>query len=253
MNVQPRQCFQDEMVKPEPRSNLTVSYRDVLANWYPSLFRVKSISMHPSNTLLLPTLHRFSERLLRAQIEAHAKELNPDDRGRFLEKQLGAVYDAISEKLSQSYNNAPILTAWEPKTVQESVKCWVLFLSGEANFMLGIPDFTLGAMLVELGRPLTFTGVSPATQTEMHGHYNEGVFVNGYRVRRTLAKVRSELCVVLGPERYQAEDLGKFQYVRQSGDELADSMLVLGGRADRAFGEPGDQTLKALITQFMPT
>jgi hypothetical protein len=108
-------------------------------------------------------------------------------------------------------------------------------------------------MLVELGRPLTFSAVSPATQTEMHGHYNEGVFVNGYRVRRTLAKVRSELCVVLGPERYPAEDLGKFQYVRQSGDELANSMLVLGGRADRAFGEPGDQTLKALITHFMPT
>lgn len=209
--------------------------------------------MHPSNTLLLPTLHRFSERLLRAQIEAQAKELNPDDRGRFLQKQLGAVYDAISEKLTQSYNSAPILTAWEAKTVQESVKCWVLFLSGEANFMLGIADFSLGAMLVELGRPLTFTAVSPSTQTEMHGHYNEGVFVNGYRVRRTLAKVRSELCVVLGPERYQAEDLSAFQYVRQSGDELADSLLVLGGRADRAFGEPGDQSLKALITQFMPT
>jgi hypothetical protein len=207
--------------------------------------------MHPSNTLLLPTLHRFGERLLRAQVEAQAKDLPPEDRGRFLQKQLGAVYDAIREKLSQSYSTAPILTAWDPKTVQTNVKCWVLFLSGEANFMLGIPDFTLGAMLVELGRPLTFTAVSPSTQREIHGHYNEGVFADGYRVRRTLAAVRSELCVVLGPERYPAEDLSAFQYVRQSGDELADSMLVLGGRAARAFGEPSDDTLKALITQFM--
>lgn len=207
--------------------------------------------MHPSNTLLLPTLHRFGDRLLRAQIEAQAKTLNPDDRARFLQKQLAAVYDALHEKLEQSYNNAPILTAWESKTLQESVKCWVLFLSGEANFMLGVPNFSLGAMLVELGRPVTFTAVTPATQTEMHGHYNEGVFINGYRVRRTLAKVRSELCVVLGPERYRGDDIEAYEYVRQSGDELADAALVLGGQATRAFGEPGDQTLKALITRFM--
>ena len=55
-------------------------------------------------------------------------------------------------------------------------------------------------MQLELGRPVSFSATTPATQTEIHGHRNEGVFVNGYRIRKTLSKVESKLCVILGPE-----------------------------------------------------
>lgn len=207
--------------------------------------------MHPSNTLLTPLLHKHAERLLRAQIEAQAKELRPEDRQRFLSKQFDAFVEVLSEKLEGSYRDAPVLTRWDTETLRSNVKSWVVFLAGEANYMLGISDFTLGAMLVELGRPVTFTAVSPATQHEIHGHHNEGVFVDGYRIRRTLSKIESKLCVVLGPERYSGEDIAAFDFIRQSGNELEDMLLVLGGRAQKSFGEPGDHTLKTLITHFL--
>jgi len=208
--------------------------------------------MHPSNTLLTPLLHKHAERLLRAQIEAQAKELRPEDRQRFLSKQFDAFVEVLSEKLEGSYRDAPVLTRWDTETLRSNVKSWVVFLAGEANYMLGISDFTLGAMLVELGRPVTFTAVSPATQHEIHAHHNEGVFVNGYRVRRTLSKIESKLCVVLGPERYSGEDIAAFDFIRQSGNELEDMLLVLGGRAQTSFGEPGDHTLKTLIPHSLP-
>lgn len=207
--------------------------------------------MHPSNTLLTPLLHRQAERLLRAQIEAQAKELRPEERQRFLTKQWQATIDTLTEKLEQPYKGVPVLGSWDTEQVRTSVKTWVVFLAGEANFMLGVPDFSLGLMLVELGRPVTFTAVSPATQHEVHGHHNEGVFLNGYRVRRTLSKVESKLCVILGPERYSGSDLDAYEFVRQSGNELEDMLMVLGGRAQKAFGEPGDTALRMLITHFL--
>lgn len=207
--------------------------------------------MHPSNTLLLPVLHRQAERLLRAQIEAQAKELRPDERQRFLSKQWQAAIDNITDKLALSYRDVPTLSSWDTDVLRKSVKCWVVFLAGEANYMLGISDFSVGATLVELGRPVAFTAISPATQHEIHGHHNDGVFLNGYRVRRTLSKVESKLCVILGPERHASEDLEGFQFVRQSGNELEDMLMVLGGRAQKAFGEPGDNTLKTLIQHFL--
>jgi hypothetical protein len=70
-------------------------------------------------------------------------------------------------------------------------------------------------------------------------------------VRRTLLKVESELCVVLGPDRYTKNDIQSFNFVRQSGNELEDMLLVLDGRAQKHFGEPDDTTLKTLITQFL--
>ena len=57
--------------------------------------------------------------------------------------------------------------------------------------------------------------------------------------------------MILGPERYQQEDINTFDFVRQSGNELEDMLLVLGGKAQKHFGEPGDMTLKALITNFL--
>ena len=75
--------------------------------------------------------------------------------------------------------------------------------------------------------------------------------MNGYRVRRTLSKVESKLCVILGPERYTKNDIQSFDFVRQSGNELEDMLLVLGGRAQKYFGEPGDTTLQTLITHFL--
>ena len=150
-----------------------------------------------------------------------------------------------------SYKDAPVLTSWDANTIKTSVKSWVIFLSGEANFTLGVDDFSLGVMQLELGRPVSFSATTPATQTEIHGHRNEGVFVNGYRIRKTLSKVESKLCVILGPERYTGEDIQSFDFVRQSGNELGDMLLVLGGRAQKHFGEPGDTTLKTLITNFL--
>ena len=207
--------------------------------------------MHPSNSLLVPILHKHGDRLLRAQIEAHAKELGPDDRKKFLGKQFDAFTDAISEKLEFSYKNASVLTSWDTKIVKSSVKSWIIFLAGEANLTLGIDDFSLGVMQLELGRPISFSAITPATRTEIHGHRNEGVFVNGYRIRKTLSKVESKLCVILGPERYVGDDIQSFDFVRQSGNELEDMLLVLGGRAQKHFGEPGDTTLKTLITHFL--
>ena len=207
--------------------------------------------MHPSNSLLVPILHKHGDRLLRAQIEAHTKELGPDDRKKFLGKQFDAVTDAISEKLEFSYKGASVLTSWDTTVVKSSVKSWIIFLAGEANLTLGIDDFSLGVMQLELGRPICFSAITPATQTEIHGHRNEGVFVNGYRTRKTLSKVESKLCVILGPERYFGDDIRSFDFVRQSGNELEDMLLVLGGRAQKHFGEPGDTTLKTLITHFM--
>ncbi len=233
------------------RSNCAAGYREDRPNWYPCLFKAKIIAMHPSNSLLVPILHKHSDRLLRAQIEAHAKDLGPEDRKKFLGKQFDAVTETIEEKLGMSYKDAPVLTTWDPKTIQSSIKSWVIFLAGEANFTLGINDFSLGVMQVELGRPISFSAITPATQNEIHGHRNEGVFVNGYRIRKTLSKVESKLCVVLGPERYAGEDIQSYDFVRQSGNELEDMLLVLGGRAQKQFGEPGDATLKALITHFL--
>ena len=207
--------------------------------------------MHPSNSLLVPILHKHGDRLLRVQIEAHAKELDPDDRKKFLEKQFDAVTDAISEKLEFSYKGASVLTSWDTTVVKSSVKSWIIFLAGEANLTLGIDDFSLGVMQLELGRPISFSAITPATQTEIHGHRNEGVFVNGYRIRKTLYKVESKLCVILGPKRYLGDDIQSFDFVRQSGNELEDMLLVLGGRAEKHFGEPGDTTLKTLITHFL--
>ena len=207
--------------------------------------------MHPSNSLLVPILHKHGDRLLRVQIEAHAKELDPDDRKKFLEKQFDAVTGAISEKLEFSYKGASVLTSWDTTVVKSSVKSWIIFLAGEANLTLGIDDFSLGVMQLELGRPISFSAITPATQTEIHGHRNEGVFVNGYRIRKTLYKVESKLCVILGPKRYLGDDIQSFDFVRQSGNELEDMLLVLGGRAEKHFGEPGDTTLKTLITHFL--
>ena len=207
--------------------------------------------MHPSNTLLVPLVHRQGERLLRAQIEAQSKELRPDDRQKFLAKQLDAVVENITEKLEPSYRDVPILTEWDSNALKSSLKSWIIFLSGEANFTLGVPDFSLGLMLVELGRPVTFTAYSPNNQSEIHGNLNEGVFVSGYRVRKTLTKVESKLCVILGPERYQGSDIEQYDFVRQTGNELEDMLLVLNGRAQRSFGEPGDFTLKVLIKHFL--
>ena len=65
--------------------------------------------MHPSNSLLVPALRKYSERLLRAQVEANARALRPDDRKKFLEKQFDAVTDAITEKLEMSYKDSPVL------------------------------------------------------------------------------------------------------------------------------------------------
>ncbi len=207
--------------------------------------------MHPSNSLLVPILHKHGDRLLRVQIEAHAKELDPDDRKKFLEKQFDAVTDAISAKLEFSYKGASVLTSWDTTVVKSSMKSWIIFLAGEANLTLGIDDFSLGVMQLELGRPISFSAITPATQTEIHGHHNEGVFVNGYRIRKTLYKVESKLCVILGPKRYLGDDIQSFDFVRQSGNELEDMLLVLGGRAQKHFGEPGDTTLKTLITHFL--
>ena len=207
--------------------------------------------MHPSNSLLLPILHRHGDRLLRAQIEAGAKDLSPEDRKKFLGKQFDAATEMIEEKLTVSYKNAPVLTAWDTEIIKSSVKSWIIFLTGEANFTLGIDDFSLGIMQMELGRPTTFSAVSPATQTEIHGIRNQGVFVNGYRIRKTLSKIESRLCVVLGPERYKEEDISKFEFVRQSGNELEDMLLVLGGKAQKQFGRPDNVTLKRLITTFL--
>ena len=207
--------------------------------------------MHPSNSLLVPILHKHGDRLLRVQIEAHAKELDPDDRKKFLEKQFDAVTDAISAKLEFSYKGASVLTSWDTTVVKSSMKSWIIFLAGEANLTLGIDDFSLGVMQLELGRPISFSAITPATQTEIHGHRNEGVFVNGYRIRKTLYKVESKLCVILGPKRYLGDDIQSFDFVRQSGNELEDMLLVLGGRAQKHFGEPGDTTLKTLITHFL--
>ena len=207
--------------------------------------------MHPSNSLLLPILHKHGDRLLRSQVEAHAKALPPEDRKKFLGKQFDAATDIIEEKLSLHYKHAPVMTAWNTEIIKSSVKSWIIFLAGEANFTLGIDDFSLGIMQMELGRPITFSAVSPATQTEIHGIRNQGVFVNSYRIRKTLSKVESQLCVILGPERYNQEDVKTFDFVRQSGNELEDMLLVLGGKAKKHFGEPGDETLKALITHFL--
>lgn len=207
--------------------------------------------MHPSNSLLVPVLQRYSERLLRAQVEAHAKELRPDDRKKFLGKQFDAITDAIREKLEMSYKDTPVLTDWDADLIRSSVKCWTIFLAGEANFTLGIDDFSIGAMQLELGRPISFSAITPATQSETHGHRNEGVFVNGYRIRKTLSKVESKLCVILGPKRYTEDDIQSFDFVRQSGNELEDMLLVLNGRAQKRFGEPSDTALKMLITHFL--
>ncbi len=207
--------------------------------------------MHPSKTLLLPSLHRHSSHLLRAQIEAQVKELNPKSRSEFLGKQFSATADSIAEKLKFSYKEASILTEWDWNSVQSSLKSWIIFLSGEANFTLGIPDFSLGALLLELGRPVTFTAVTPSTQSELHGHRNEGVFLNGYRIRRTLSKVESQLAIILGPDKYNGEGLGQFKYIRQSGNELEDMTIVLNGRAQKIFGEPRDTTLKVLLEHFI--
>ena len=207
--------------------------------------------MHPSNSLLVPALRKYSERLLRAQVEANARELRPDDRKKFLEKQFDAVTDAVTEKLEMSYKDAPVLTAWDANLIRSSVKSWIIFLAGEANFTLGIDDFSLGAMQLELGRPISFSAITPATQSETHGHRNEGVFVNGYRIRKTLSKVESKLCVILGPKRYTETDLQSFDFVRQSGNELEDMLLVLDGRAQKYFGEPTDTALKTLINHFL--
>ena len=97
-----------------------------------------------------------------------------------------------------SYKDAPVLTAWDANLIRSSVKSWIIFLAGEANFTLGIDDFSLGAMQLELGRPISFSAITPATQSETHGHRNEGVFVNSYRIRKTLSKVESKLCVIWG-------------------------------------------------------
>jgi hypothetical protein len=251
MSEPQHQYFLGEMARLKPKSNCSAGYRGVRANWYPFVFTAKIIAMHPSNSLLVPILHKHSERLLRAQIEAHAKELGPEDRKKFLGKQFDAVTDAISEKLAMSYKDAPVLPEWDSNVIKSSIKSWVIFLAGEANFTLGIDDFSLGVMQLELGRPVSFSAITPSTQTEVHGHRNEGVFVNGYRVRRTLSKVESKLCVILGPERYTGNDIQSFDFVRQSGNELEDMLLVLGGRAQKQFGEPGDTTLKTLITHFL--
>lgn len=246
-----RQYFLDEKARLKQKSNCSTGYRGVRPNWYPCFFKDKIITMHPSNSLLVPILHKHSERLLRAQIEAHAKDLRPEDREKFFGKQFDAVTDAISEKLSLSYKDAPVLAEWNSNVIKSSIKSWVVFLAGEANFMLGIDDFSLGVMQLELGRPVSFSAITPSTQTEVHGHRNEGVFVNGYRVRRTLSKVESKLCVILGPERYIGNDIQSFDFARQSGNELEDMLLVLDGRAQKHFGEPGDTTLKTLIAHFL--
>ena len=207
--------------------------------------------MHPSNSLLLPILHKHGDRLLRAQIEAHAKDLPPEDRTKFLGKQFDAATEMIGEKLTVSYKNTPVLTTWDTEIIKSSVKSGIIFLAGEANFTLGIDDFSLGIMQMELGRPTTFSAVSPATQTEIHGIRNQGIFVNGYRIRKTLKKVKSSLCVVLGPERYTGDDISSFDFVRQSGNELEDMLLVLGGKAQKHFGDAGDMILKKLIMHFL--
>ncbi|MEE2820960.1 MAG: hypothetical protein VX915_04330, partial [Pseudomonadota bacterium] len=113
--------------------------------------------MHPSNSLLVPILQKHGDRLLRAQIEAHARELRPEDRKKFLGKQFDAVTDTIEEKLGMSYKDAPVLTSWDANTIKTSLKSWVIFLSGEANFTLGVDDFSLGVMQLELGRPVSFS------------------------------------------------------------------------------------------------
>ena len=195
--------------------------------------------MHPSNSLLVPILQKHGDRLLRAQIEAHARELGPEDRKKFLGKQFDAVTDTIEEKLGMSYKDAPVLTSWDANTIKTSVKSWVIFLSGEANFTLGVDDFSLGVMQLELGRPVSFSATTPATQTEIHGHRNEGVFVNGYRIRKTLSKVESKLCVILGPERYTGEDIQSFDFVRQSGNELGDMLFGFGRSCAEAFWGAG--------------
>ena len=91
------------------------------------MFIAKIITMHPSNSLLVPILHKHGDRLLRAQIEAHAKELGPDDRKKFLGKQFDAVTDVISEKLEFSYKDASVLTSWDTKIVRSSLKSWIIF------------------------------------------------------------------------------------------------------------------------------
>ena len=75
--------------------------------------------MHPSNTLLVPILQKHGDRLLRAQIEAHARELGPEDRKKFLGKQFDAVTDTIEEKLGMSYKDAPVLTSWDAHTIKK--------------------------------------------------------------------------------------------------------------------------------------
>ena len=65
-----------------------------------------------------------------------------------------------------SYKDAPVLTAWDANLIRSSVKSWVIFLAGEANFTLGVDDFSLGAMQLELGRPVSFSAITPATQSE---------------------------------------------------------------------------------------
>ena len=85
--------------------------------------------MHPSNSLLVPILHKHGDRLLRAQIEAHAR-----NRSRRSKKFLGkhdAVTDAIGEKLQFSYKDASVLTSWDTKIIKSSVKSWIIFLAGE--------------------------------------------------------------------------------------------------------------------------
>jgi hypothetical protein len=140
MSEPQHQYFLGEMARLKPKSNCSAGYRGVRANWYPFVFTAKIIAMHPSNSLLVPILHKHSERLLRAQIEAHAKELGPEDRKKFLGKQFDAVTDAISEKLAMSYKDAPVLAEWDSNVIKSSIKSWVIFLAGEANFTLGIDD-----------------------------------------------------------------------------------------------------------------
>ena len=138
--------------------------------------------MHPSNNLLLPILRKHGDRLLKAQIEAMVKELSWEEQELFLRRQLEASVEAIQEKLATSYPDYPFLTEWEPEIVRRSLKSWVIILSGEANYLRGIEDFTLVVILLELGNPLNMIGFTPKKNDVIQiDKYSK--IKNGYRIR----------------------------------------------------------------------
>ena len=152
-----------------------------------------------------------------------------------------------------SYKDAPVLTAWDANLIRSSVKSWIIFLAGEANFTLGIDDFSFGAMQLELGRPISFSAITPATQSETHGHRNEGVFVNGYRgFGRPYPKSRIEaVCDFWGLNDTQRLTFSRLISCAKVATNFEDMLLVLDGRAQKYFGEPTDTALKTLINHFL--